>query len=257
MHSCVFILLLTFQSIAFAATENDRWQLGIGDPTIFGWITVLAYLVAVVCCFRQAGVVKKLGGDNKFWLYLAVFLLLLGINKQLDLQSWFTQTMRDSAKAHGWYEQRRPVQFAFIALMGLGFVLTLISLRLFLANSWRHNKLAWFGIVLLCTFILMRAASFEHFDMLIHHPIFGLNINIILENGAILLIILGTFFNKKFVQPFAPNTISLKDYVEIAAEGNTVLCPQCSAQPLANTVDGRIFKCRSCGYRYSVRVVER
>ena len=32
-------------------------------------------------------------------------MLLLGINKQLDLQSLFTEVMRDMAHAQGWYNE--------------------------------------------------------------------------------------------------------------------------------------------------------
>lgn len=180
-----------FQSnLIFAATEDGRWHAGIGDPTIFGWITVLAYTVAVMRCSFNASSSKKLGENYFFWLYLAMFLFLLGINKQLDLQSWFTQTMKDSAQAHGWYEHRRPMQTMFIALLGFGMLTALVSLRIFLTNSWRKYKLALVGIVLLCTFILMRAASFHHFDLFINNGIVGIKTNVLLEIGAILLIIL-------------------------------------------------------------------
>lgn len=86
-------------------------------------------------------------------------------------------------------------------MLGLGFFIVLISLQLFLTNSWRRYRLAWLGITLLCTFILMRASSFHHFDVFIDHKILGLTVNEMLENGAILLIILGTFFNKAPILP--------------------------------------------------------
>ena len=253
----LLILLSLFQTnITFAAMQDGHWHAGIGDPTIFGWATVLMYFVAAWRCVVKADESKQFGGNYQFWLYLAAFLVFLGLNKQLDLQSWLTDTMRDSAKAHGWYEHRRPTQAIFIGLLGFGMLLTLFSLRLFLANSWRRNKLTWAGIVLLFTFILMRAASFHHFDILINHDILGIKINVILELGAITLIVLGTYFNKKYVSPQITNTVNLKDTVEISHEGDDVRCPRCGAQPLAKPVDGRLFKCRSCGYKYRVELVE-
>jgi len=182
---------------AFSATEDGHWHAGIGDPTVFGWITVLAYLIASLLYFFKAISLKKFGVNYQFWFYFAVFLLLLGINKQLDLQSWFTQTIKGSVQAHGWYAHRRQLQVAFIVFLSFGMLIALIMLRLFLENSWRKYKLTWVGIVLLCTFILMRAASFHHFDIFINHDILGFKINVLLEIGAISLIILGAFFNKK------------------------------------------------------------
>ena len=186
---------------------------------------------------------------------MAIFLLILGINKQLDLQSWFTETLKDAAQNHGWYEHRRPVQIAFIVALGFGMLMTLIAFRLFLANTWRNYTLAWIGVILLCTFILIRAASFHHVDILINTEVLGLRLNILLEIGAIILIILGTYFNKKQVNSVFADTVSVRDYVQIKKEGDIVRSPQCGTQPLSKTLDDRLFKCRSCGFKYTVRVV--
>lgn len=256
MNKLFFALFLLFyQQIAFCAIVDGRWHAGIGDPTIFGWLTVLVYLVAVKRCFTKAKDSKLFGGNYQFWLYLAAFLFLLGINKQLDLQSWFTELMRDRAKIYGWYQNRRPIQIAFLLLMGIGMLVTLVSLRLFLANSWRRYKVTWVGIVLLCAFILIRAASFHHFDLFIGHQFLGLAVNVLLENGALLLIILGTYLAKKFVNPLTANTGTLHDFVEIAGKDGDARCPQCGIQPLSKPKDGRLFKCRSCGHKYLVRVI--
>jgi hypothetical protein len=250
-----FLLLALQSGAVYAASENGRWHAGIGDATIFGWLTVLVYLAAVWRCIVKASESKNFGGNYQFWFYLAVFLLFLAINKQLDLQSWFTQAMRDSAQAHGWYAYRRLLQVVFIGALGLGMLLVLLSLRLFLANSWRRYKLTWAGIILLCTFILTRAASFHHFDILINHDVAGLKMNVILEIGAILLIILGTFFSKKSSNLLSTHTFPMNMTVEIEHAGDDVQCPQCGVQPLSNTVAGRLFKCRSCGSKFSVNVL--
>jgi Zn finger protein HypA/HybF involved in hydrogenase expression len=253
-----FFLTIFFSlqaSLAFAATENGRWQVGIGDPTIFGWLTVAFYLVAVWRCLVKTKDSKKFGGNYHFWLYLAFFLLFLAFNKQLDLQSWLTQTLRDSSHAHGWYAYRRLLQVIFIGALGLGMLLALISVRLFLANSWRRHKITWLGIMLLCLFILVRAASFHHFDIFINHDILGLKINVILEIGAISLIILGTYFSKKSANLSTTNTFPINNYIEIEHEGDDVQCPQCGTQPLSNTTSGRHFKCRMCGNKFSVNVL--
>lgn len=256
MNKLYLTLFLLLQStIVFAEAENVRWHAGIGDASIFGWITVVVYLLATFRCVVKAKDSKKFGGNYQFWLYLGAFLLLLAVNKQLDLQSWLTEIVKDSAQAHGWYGHRRPVQIVFIVILGLGALIALLSLRLFLANSWRHNKLTWMGIILLCTFILMRAASFHHFDIFINRPVLGLKINVIFEIGAILLIISGTFFNKKTPNLLAINTFPMNGYAEIINEGDDVQCPQCGVQPLAKTIEGRLFKCRGCGNKFIVRVL--
>jgi DNA-directed RNA polymerase subunit RPC12/RpoP len=257
MSKLFFVIFLFFHNhLAFSATADGRWHVGIGDPTIFGWLTVLLYLTAVARCIAKSKESKFFGGNYQFWLYLAAFLLLLGINKQLDLQSWFTEVMRDRAKVYGWYEHRQSVQVMFIVVIAILMTFTLIGMRLFLTNSWRRYQLTWMGIVLLCTFILMRAASFHHFDLFIGQKMLGLTVNVLLENLALGLIILGTYLNKKFVSPLSANTVNLHEFIEIANEGDDARCPQCGTQPLSKPKDGRLFKCRKCSYTYLVRVID-
>jgi hypothetical protein len=253
----LIILLMLKATTVFASASDGRWHLGIGDPTVSGWITVLVYLLAIYSTYRQIAISRKEGNSAKFWLIMTFGLVFLAINKQLDLQSWLTEVLRDSAYAHGWYAYRRALQLAFIVFLGLGMLLVLMGLRAFLANSWKTYKMTWVGLVLLCTFILMRAASFHHFDIFINTHLLGLRVNVILEMGALLLIILGTFYYKKTEYPITVITKVLKSYVEVVAEGDTVNCPQCATEALFKAVDARVFKCKACGYKYTVRVVRR
>jgi len=158
------VVFFFFSNPLFAKTVEGHWHAGIGDPTIYGWITVVFYLLASYLSFRQYRRLKPVRMSAQFWFFLALILLLFALNKQLDLQSLFTQVMRDHALAHGWYENRGALQSTFIIFLGLSFLAALLSLRVFLAKAWRHYRLAWVGIVLLSTFVLMRAASFHHFD---------------------------------------------------------------------------------------------
>jgi hypothetical protein len=81
----LFLLLLIESPFIFAAIENNRWHAGIGDASIFSWVTVAFYVLAAARCVVKANASKKFGGYYQFWIYLAVFLLLLAINKQLGL----------------------------------------------------------------------------------------------------------------------------------------------------------------------------
>ena len=259
MRALTFIFCFFLQSTeVIAATVNGRWHLGIGDPTLFGWITVAVYLAVFARCMYLVNLSKKLGTSFKFWLFLAILLMALGINKQLDLQTWFTQYMRDMALAHGWYGNRRALQQDFIVFLAVAMLVTLLSLRFFLANSWRQHKLTWLGIALLCIFILIRAASFHHFDILIGHPVFGVRVNVILEIGALLLISIGTFYDKTLVRPISglqyPESEDIS-VCEVLSEGSDVYCPKCSLKTISHATNEREFKCRGCSNKFTVRVL--
>ena len=72
-----------------AAMAGDRWRPGIGDPTVLGWATVAAYGVGMVFCVLAARRSRRNVGDRvaPLWWFLAAMMLVLGINKQLDLQT--------------------------------------------------------------------------------------------------------------------------------------------------------------------------
>ncbi len=161
-----------------------QWTPGIGDPTIVGWLTVLAYLIAALLCWRA-------GGRSRWWVALALFLLALAANKQLDLQSLFTAVARDAARAQGWYDARRGYQLAFF--VGLAIAGTVGGIAALIAASRSRNpcaRLAVIGTLLLSGFILVRVASFHHVDVLMRMRFAGARFYWILELAPIALIAL-------------------------------------------------------------------
>jgi hypothetical protein len=179
--------------VIFAFTDGDVWRPGIGDPTVMGWVTVVAYFGAALLCFREALAVKRnpASRDKKlFWSTLAFLLVFLGFNKQLDLQTLLTLTGRRIAIAQGWYENRRIVQAIFVAMVGAAGLLSIW----FMSRLVRRHpdlRLALVGFVALLVFVIVRAASFHHVDQLINFHFAGVRMNWVLELGAISLVSMG------------------------------------------------------------------
>jgi hypothetical protein len=169
----------------FAFTDGDRWRPGIGDPTFGGWFTVIAYFVAAYFCWRAAG--NSLYGRKVrwFWNGLAVLLILLGINKQLDFQTELTFLGRDFAKATGWYEERHIVQAIFIVCIAVGGIVTMSALFWVYRFELRRLWPALAGVAFLMSFIVIRAASFHHVDQFLRFAPAGLRMNWLLELGGI------------------------------------------------------------------------
>ncbi len=132
------------------------------DPTGVAWFVVAMYFIGAavaVAAGQSAG-----GRDARFWYGTAFLLVLLGLNKELDLQSLLTEFARDLAHETGWYEQRRQFQALFLAALAIGGLAAAALLVGGLRPSPWPVKAAAAGIVLLLTFIFMRAASFHHLD---------------------------------------------------------------------------------------------
>src|SRR5436305_2257091 len=152
--------------MVLAFTVNDHWQPGIGDPTLIGWLTAAAYFLATFFCWRATLASRRHGHQSEglFWFLFTGFLLFLGFNKQLDLQTWFTLFGKHLAEQEGWYAQRRVVQAAFIVLIGVLGICVWILLWRLARNNVQHHLLALAGGVFLGCFILIRAASFHYVD---------------------------------------------------------------------------------------------
>lgn len=173
-------------NLFLAFSDTDGWHPGIGDPTVMGWLTVVAYFMTASLCWRAGQ--RSAGPRTKirwFWISLMGLLIALGINKQLDLQTAFTFMGRTFAKSTGWYDNRRAVQFIFIILIGIGGLAFTVWLLWFFRRELPRLWTAIAGVGFLTCFIVVRAASFHHVDRFLMHGPGEIRMNWILELGSI------------------------------------------------------------------------
>jgi hypothetical protein len=182
------------ESLNLLACALRRWQPGIGDPTPGGWLTAWGYAIAALAALAVAA--RPLPRPHRrieraFWIGAGLLLLLLAVNKQLDLQSFATAAGRCVAQAHDWYAARRTVQAA--AVLALAALCTgggaLLAWRL--RSTLARTGLALLGLTLIAAFVLIRAIGFHHVDALIGWRLGGMRSNAILELGGICLFAIG------------------------------------------------------------------
>jgi hypothetical protein len=181
--------------MTLAVVVDERWRPGIGDPTVMGWVTVAAYLVAAIACQRAAGREPQPDGSQRtrpaaFWLVLAGLMVALGINKQLDLQSLVTQIGRDAFKSLDMYPQRRPFQVGFILAVALVCVAAWAAFLWAARHRLRRRWPAVLGMLFILGFVLIRASSFHNVDLFLGARLGGLKWNWILELGGIAVVAL-------------------------------------------------------------------
>lgn len=117
-----------------------------------------------------------------------VIMMFLGLNKQLDIQTLFTQIGRHFAHTGGWYDQRQTVQILFMIGLSLLAVLAVFGMLWSFRKMAVAVRVAAIGLCFLVTFIVVRAASFHHVDQFLGEELNGLRWNGILELGGILII---------------------------------------------------------------------
>jgi len=144
----------------------------IHDQGSLAWLIVGGYLAGALLAFLAGSVAA--GRERGLWLGTGIALILLGINKQLDLQTDLTQLAKVVAHVEGWYDWRRDVQGVFLLLIALGAIGFGLFLWRWLRGASPSAKIAAMGLVILLAFIFVRAASFHHIDYWVTIPVAGM-----------------------------------------------------------------------------------
>ena len=206
MTSCWQIIGI---STTLADVTASGWRPRMADAAVPGTLIVAFYLItAVVCAWalsvarigaRMAKEYRKVERRKHdrttayrasflFWALLTLCMVILGVNKHLDLESWLTEFGRNIALSQGWYATRSSVQRPLVAsVAGFG----LISLAVLLALTRRllpRHVLAFVGTVILLCFVMARAMSFHQLDDALAVEMFGVRARWLVELGGILCI---------------------------------------------------------------------
>jgi len=180
------------------------WTFGVHDPPA-AWLIVFAYLIAAGCCLRAwrrevaelSRAASEAGRRRRdyapgFWLLVAGALVLLAINKPLDLHNILTEYGRRLAIAGGWYEQRRRAQLAFAVVLGVASLAALLLIGWRLRGALGRYAVSLAGLWLLALFAALRIVSFHHVDAWFGTRVRALKLHWIVELLAIALIAVGT-----------------------------------------------------------------
>jgi hypothetical protein len=174
-------------SPVIAACVGNQWSPQIGDPTVAGWLTVVAYAFCVVLGL-MAGRRARNTRERIFWRVVALAMLFLCVNKQLDLQSVLTATGRCLSQLQGWYDERRAFQLDFIIGLLVAAVLFLAAVLWLMRGSLRRNGVAILGLAFVTSFVAVRAIGFHHVDVLIDSRLLDVRYNVLFELSGLVLI---------------------------------------------------------------------
>jgi uncharacterized membrane protein (UPF0136 family) len=177
------------------------WRPGIGDPTAIGWLTTFSYVLATGLCLASSRAISRASsretgvpddrGEARLWLALTIAMALLGINKQLDLQTLLTEVGRTVARQQGWYQRRHHVQLIFAIIFTAAAVAGAVLLVFLARRQGAGVRVALFGGTLLIGFIVVRMLSFHNIDRLLGQHWGEWTTSALCELGGIACIALG------------------------------------------------------------------
>lgn len=173
-----------------AIVVNGHWQPGIGDPSIWGWLITLGYVTATVLGFWAAAASDPALaiGERRLWLAISLVLCVLGINKQLDLQTWLWLVGRQMAHDQGWYEYKNLVRPIIAFVLVVGGLTAVVRFGGGAGSGLRRRPWALTGLAVLLLFVTLRALSFHSLDDVFGHAFAGTSIYSLLEMTGIVLI---------------------------------------------------------------------
>jgi len=169
----------------------------VGDASLNGWATFGAYLAtAALCLFdaqRSAALtnarhVARARSRRRFWFVLGAMLVLLGLSRQLDLQTLAAEVMRTLLSDEGVYGERSGLQIGLVAAIGtfglIGLSIALVSFR----RVEGPVLAAMAGAALLMIFTLIRTISLHDIDQLLRQGVPHAQVNNFIEIGALAVI---------------------------------------------------------------------
>jgi len=162
------------------------FMLRLGDPSGLGLaMTALYVLVAVLFLALILRRRNWQAGEWRLWGAAAFVLVMLTLNKQLDLQQSIIWTGRCVARAEGWFDQRLIFQRAFgtavLTLMALFAAWVLWAARGVLAQ----NRPLLLGLFLLALFVVWQVLRFEQMAGGIGQTVTRLRLHRLLEGAAL------------------------------------------------------------------------
>ncbi len=181
-----------------------------GHLTALGWTTFALYLIAALLSFRaafassrrqrtaisQQSVVSSQwsSSSGRIWVWLGVIMAALGLNKPLDLQTRLIELGRQTAGRENLSANRAGLHVLFF----LGFMLLVFALLAavrfrFSAEIGRFARrlpLAAGGCILVCAYIVIRAASIDRVDQMLGFDFERIHFLWLLEAGGLLLIMI-------------------------------------------------------------------
>jgi hypothetical protein len=193
----------------FSGQMNSEMHVA-GHLTALGWTTFALYLIAALLSFRAAAAALVRGRSSvvssqtadvnskpssetaRVWVWLGVILAALGLNKELDLQTWFIELGRQAAGREHLSESRAGLHvlffLAFVSVLVVLILLVMLRFSAVVGSFVRQLPLAAGGCALVGAYIVIRAASIDRVDLMLGFDFERIPLLWLLEAGGLLLI---------------------------------------------------------------------
>lgn len=189
---------LSYTDILKKGYFEGYWINKRGDPTVIGWFITLFYFFVFATSLYLLKKTTPNILDNKyiwFWYGVTILIILLGINKQLDIQMLFADFARLYAKVSGIFENRKPFQHKILSF------LTTIGISIFsvtIYKLWNAPKRMWLALIGFCilfSFPIIRLISLHSIEALLSISVLNIQVVDVIEILGIILVLIAIILN--------------------------------------------------------------
>jgi magnesium-transporting ATPase (P-type) len=136
-----------------------RWLSLSGDTTFWSWIITFTYIAVIIMSFIYTRKIREEKSLHLLWMVISVFLLAMGINKQLDFQTLIIMSGKYIARESGLISYGRELERALAGAVSLVVLAIMIVIFSKTRKILKKAKTALTGVGLLLFFTFIRIGS--------------------------------------------------------------------------------------------------
>jgi hypothetical protein len=145
------------------------WLSRSGDTSFWSWVITILYVITISLSIYYIQKIKADKTQHFLWICISIFLIAMGINKQLDIQTLQIMSGSSVARRIGSWKFKYIIQTIVVLVVFLSAFITSIFVLSKTRSILRQSLLTISGVLLLIFFTLIRVASISHFRIYVPH----------------------------------------------------------------------------------------
>lgn len=168
------------------------WRVRLGDPDQLGLLLTAGYVLATLAMLAVVvshAATLSLPRERLLWVMATLAVLLLALNKQLDLQLFMARIGRCVAETEGSYLERFGLQRTFALWFLAVTALSLAVLAYGCRGALRGNLPLLLGLGLMAAFLMLRVSRSQHLDQLFRGGVNSTRLHRMIEASGLVVLV--------------------------------------------------------------------
>jgi hypothetical protein len=177
----------------------------------FGYLVIVMF--CLVTAFRPNAAVSS--EHRNIFISITIILLTMLTLRLLNINVYLTETIRMLAKSQGWYEDRHIIQVIFVSGVFIFAIIFFMLMEQKFNAIWRSYSMAFYGIIFLISFIIIKNTSYHPIDQFLNRELRGVKLAGVIEFLNVMWVTGSLFFTyrRSFNKQEVPIVIQSSRYI--------------------------------------------